>query len=214
MAEDTTQQTASGDWVIEFDPTGVQPASGKSGGGPAITRSGVYKAMIKSSRRFTSQNGFDTVLFNTQIEGDGEFAGYEQDIIMPGTHDATKDPQGKRWAARWKTLALNIARDPANLEKGKIKFGAGAKSNPVGKSVFIYVRAYPEGTMDPKNPQYAKKPDANFMAPAEAQAELEAEAKLAATGNTGAGTAAAKPNTPAAPAAPAKPAEADPLAEI
>lgn len=203
----------SGGWVIDLDLIGITPASGKMmGGGPQITKSGVYKALIKSSSRFTAASGFDTVKFDLTIVG-GEFDGYDATVILPGVPDATKDPQGTKWKARWKALAANTAKDPANLEKTAFKFGTGAKSNPVGKEVFVYVRSYPAGTMDPKNPQYEKKPDTNFMAPAEAKAELDAEARIAAMQGKAAPAAGAHVQATAPAAQAAAPAN-DPLAEV
>lgn len=209
---DEQQQGAGTEWALELNVAGVQPASGKSIGGPSITKSGVYTVQIKGTRRFTSAQGNDVVAFDSVVIG-GEFDGQDVTVIMPGSKDATKDPEGKRFAARWKTLLANTAKDASVLEKGAVKVGP---KNLEGRKAFIYAKAYPPGTPDPKNSQYEKRPDINFMAPAEATKELEAEAALAArrAGGTPAAAASSGAGTPAAGAAPVKPAAADPLADI
>lgn len=213
MADQNTQGSAGtagagGEFAIVLELAGVNPASGKGFGGPQVTKSGVYKVAVKGAERFIAQSGFDTCRFTVTLDG-GEFDGYEQTVILPGKPDPEKDPTGAKFKARWKALMLNVASDPANLEKGKIQVGP---RHLLGKSAFVYIRAYPEGTKDPKNPDYERRPDCNFMAPAEAQAEIAAEAKLAATRAGGQASAGQAPAQRAA--APAKSAEPDPLADI
>lgn len=176
------QNNESGLWSLEIEVAGVEPASGKSNFGPGITRSGVYKGVIKSSTRFISAKGWDGIKFTTTIVG-GDFADYEQDFLMDAKPNPEKDPQGLKFKARWKALMLNIARDPSVLEKGKIVIGTATQNKLNDREVYLYVTAPLPDEKDEGG--YPKRARANVMAPAEAQAELAAEAKLAARKGAG-----------------------------
>lgn len=214
---------ASNNWAFEFNPSGIEPAKGKyTGTGVSVTKTGVYRLRVDSTESKKTDKWTGIIFRCSVVPGGLPGEGCSQDVLL-STIPFANDKDGSRMRASWKTAVLNImTKDPALLEKGQpIKVGTGTKTSFDGKELWAYIKVPPPGTPDPKNPEYQKRPDANFMTPGEAAAEMKAEAELeakraAAGGAPAAGAAqtSTPAGTPVTPAAGAAPAGTNPLEDL
>jgi hypothetical protein len=129
-------------WSIELNLSGRKEFVPSEG----IDRvpSGPYSVLIEKTAQVPKKDGDgpDNILFYLKVTEPGAGLGKKLRVYLP------IDPTANELIAdKWFTVACAVARDPAALQKGKLKHSPSLYN---GKSCWVYVQDNPGVSKDPK----------------------------------------------------------------